>query len=211
MLPSGEPDRAGPVVGQRGLPPAALQSTPMRIRDEGPDDHVAVGDVIRVAFGDHGTVVAELVEALRDRLAARAGCSLVAEEDGRIVGHVMLTHAWLDAPRRLVDVQVLSPLAVSPEWQRRGIGSALVREGVERVAALGVPAVFLEGSPRFYPRLGFVAAGPLGFRRPSLRIPDAAFQVMRLAAHEPWMTGTLVYPEVFWRLDAVGLRDALDP
>jgi putative acetyltransferase len=47
----------------------------------------------------------------------------------------------------------------------------------------------------------------VGFRKPSLRTPDAAFQVLRLAAYEPWMTGTLIYAEPFWRHDAVGLRD----
>lgn len=50
-------------------------------------------------------------------------------------------------------------------------------------------------------------AGAVGFRSPSLRIPEAAFQVARLSAHEPWMTGTFVYSEVFWALDCVGLRD----
>jgi putative acetyltransferase len=46
----------------------------------------------------------------------------------------------------------------------------------------------------------------VGFRRPSLRIPEVAFQAVLLPAHEPWMTGTFVYPDVFWRHDAVGLR-----
>jgi hypothetical protein len=53
----------------------------------------------------------------------------------------------------------------------------------------------LEGSPTYYPRLGFRAGAELGFRKPSLRIPDAAFQVMPLGAYEPWMTCTLVYAE----------------
>jgi putative acetyltransferase len=119
----------------------------------------------------------------------------------------MLTHAWLDAPRRLVDVLVLSPLAVHPDHQGRGIGRALVRAALDHARDRGAPAVFLEGSPAYYARAGFVAAGPLGFRAPSLRIPDAAFQVVRLPAWESWMTGTLVYPEVFWSHDAVGLRD----
>jgi putative acetyltransferase len=87
------------------------------------------------------------------------------------------------------------------------VGRALVEAGLEEMRARGVPVVFLEGDPAYYSRLGFVAGGPLGFRKPSLRIPDAAFQAMCLPTHEAWMTGTLVYPEVFWRLDAVGLRD----
>jgi putative acetyltransferase len=69
-----------------------------------------------------------------------------------------------------------------------------------------VPIVFLEGDPGYYARFGFEAGRPQGFRRPSLRIPDAAFQAIRLAAHEPWMTGTLVYEQAFWRLDLVGQR-----
>lgn len=71
----------------------------------------------------------------------------------------------------------------------------------------GVTLVFLEGSPDFYPRLGFAAAEPLRFRRPSLRVPEAAFMVHRNAVYEPWMTGTLVYADAFWRHDCVGLRD----
>lgn len=70
-----------------------------------------------------------------------------------------------------------------------------------------MPLVFLEGAPDYYSRFGFEPGGELGFRNPSLRISDAAFQALRLPAYEPWMTGTLVYSEIFWRHDAVGLRD----
>lgn len=122
----------------------------------------------------------------------------------------MFTTSLLDAPRRLVDVQVLSPLAVLPELQSQGIGSALVRRGLEITAERSVPLVFLEGSPVYYSRFGFAAGGEQSFRKPSLRIPDAAFQVVRLPACRPWMTGTLVYAEAFWRHDAVGLRDPED-
>lgn len=67
--------------------------------------------------------------------------------------------------------------------------------------------VFLEGAPAYYSRFGFTAATAQGFRAPSLRIPDAAFQARTLPAYEPWMTGTLVYSSLFWNHDAVGLRD----
>ncbi len=138
------------------------------------------------------------------------GVSLVADEAGEVVGHVLFTASLLDAPRQLVTVEVLSPLAVLPEHQGRGVGSALVLAGLEVLAKRSVPTVFLEGDPRYYSRFGFRAAGGSGFRRPSLRIPEPAFQVILLPAYEPWMTGTLVYSEIFWRHDAVGLRDA-DP
>lgn len=159
------------------------------------------------AFGEHGLVVANLADELREAVATGAGLSLVAEDAGDIVGHVMFTPSLLDAPRRLVNVQVLSPMAVLPQCQRQGVGTALIRAGVQAMTERSVPVVFLEGDPGYYSRLGFEAGAAQGFHKASLRIPEAAFQAIRLPAHEPWMTGTLVYAEAFWRHDAVGLRD----
>lgn len=177
------------------------------LRAERPEDRRAVRALHLAAFDDHGQVVADLVDGLRESVTTDDGLSLVAVAAGQVVGHVMFTRNLLDAPRRLVDVQVLSPVAVLPKRQGRGIGSALIRRGLQVMAERSVPVVFLEGDPGYYSRLGFAAGAERGFRKPSLRIPDAAFQVMRLPAYEPWMTGTLVYSEPFWRYDAVGLRD----
>ncbi|MEV6597822.1 N-acetyltransferase [Actinoplanes sp. NPDC051346] len=180
----------------------------MAIRSERKSDFDAIGAVHRAAFGgDHGGTVAELVDALRrdDPTAL----SLVSDEADAVVGHVMFSRALLDAPRKPVAVQSLSPLAVAPEWQRGGIGSALVRAGLRQLDERGVPLVFLEGDPRYYSRLGFSPAGAHDFRKPSLRIPDAAFQVVRLSAYEPWMTGTFVYSDTFWQHDCVGLREPI--
>jgi putative acetyltransferase len=182
--------------------PAAAVS----IRVELPTDAAVADDVQRRAFGAEGESIVRLVRDLRAALAREPGLSLVAVDGDEVVGHVMFTRNLLDAPSRLVDVQVLSPLAVAPEAHGRGIGGALVEAGVAALAARGVPLVFLEGSPAYYCRFGFTAAGELGFRKPSLRIPDAAFQVRRLPSYEPWMTGTLVYRHEFWDHDAVGLR-----
>ncbi|MGW0915404.1 GNAT family N-acetyltransferase [Streptomyces sp. NPDC002784] len=179
----------------------------MDLREELPGDRRAVRGVHLQAFGDHGLVVADLVDTLRDTITPTDGLSLVAEQEGQVVGHVMVSRGLLDAPRRLVEVQVLSPLAVLPELHKRGIGSALVRRALEILAERAVPLVFLEGDPGYYARFGFAPGDGLGFRKPSLRIPDGAFQAIRLPAYEPWMTGTLVCAEPFWRHDAVGLRD----
>jgi putative acetyltransferase len=178
------------------------------IRDEEPSDVDAVAQVHREAFvGNHGEVVAALVDDLRALLDHERGLSLVAERRGQVVGHVMFSRGLLDAPARLVAVEILSPVGVRPQAQGIGVASALIRRGLEILSAREVPAVFLEGDPRFYSRFGFIPAGSHGFRKPSLRIPDAGFQVITLPSHEPWMTGTLVYPEAFWRHDLVGLRD----
>lgn len=177
----------------------------MEIRPENAGDHGAIGDVHRAAFGDRGDVVADLVDGLRAAHGDRA-LGLVALDGDEVVGHVLFTPSLLDAPRRLVEVAVLSPVSVVPARQRQGIGSALIRRGLEAAADRSFPLVFLEGSPDLYRRFGFRAGKELGFRRPSLRIPDEAFQALPLPGYEPWMSGTLVYSQVFWEHDVVGLR-----
>jgi putative acetyltransferase len=176
----------------------------MEIRAEIAGDHEAVRRVHESAFGDSGPKVADLNEALRETSDA---LSLVAVDDGQVVGHVMFTTGLLDAPRELVKVSVLSPIGVLPERHGQGIGSALIRRGLAILDERGAPLVFLEGHPGFYSRVGFKAGGDLGFRKPSLRIPDSAFQVYPLASYQDWMTGTLVYSQAFWDHDSVGLRD----
>ncbi len=179
----------------------------MQIRRQRPEEAGAVADLVAAAFGDEGEKVAAVWSDVVDRGLARA--SLVVDDDGELIGHVGLSLAWLDARERLVDVLVLSPLSVRPDRQRRGRGRALV--GAARLAAaeLESPAVFLEGDPGYYGRLGFDRAGDHGFEAPSRRTPEPAFQVALLPAHEPWMTGRVVYRDVWWEHDAAGLRDPL--
>lgn len=176
----------------------------MRVRPETAADVPTTREVVAAAFGEEP--VADLLDALRESDAWR-DLSFVAEENGEVVGHVSFTRGWLDAPRRLVEVLVLSPLSVRRDRQRNGVGAALVRASLQRLEAREEPLVFLEGSPAYYPRLGFVPGSTLGLTAPSTRIPAPAFQVVTLPTYEPWMRGALVYPDVFWRQDAVGLRD----
>ncbi len=180
------------------------------VRPERAEDHEAVREVHALAFGD-GERVPALVDALRNAKASLSPLSLVATVDERVVGHVMLSACRLDALPRLVDVMSLSPLGVLPEFQRRGIGTRLVEHALAGADGLGVPLVFLEGSPYYYGRRGFADATKVGFRPPTLRYPPGAFQVARLSSYEEWMTGTFVYSDTFWALDCVGLRgDRLD-
>jgi putative acetyltransferase len=178
------------------------------VRPETVADHAATRDVVAAAFGDEP--VAELLDGLR-RSGAWRDLSFVAEQEGRVVGHVSFTRGWLDAPTRLVEVLVLSPLSVHPAQQGRGVGSALVRRSLALLRGRPEPLVFLEGAPTYYGRLGFRPGVPHGFTPPSTRIPPAAFQFVDLAAYEPWMAGALVYPDVFWEHDAVGLREETAP
>jgi len=170
-------------------------------------DHAAITDVVTRAFADDGTTVATLVDALRGSGHVRA--ELVTEAEESVTGHVMLSRAWVDARRALVEVLVLSPLSVAPEHHGRGLGTELLGAATDAARGLGSPALFLEGDPGFYSGRGFEPATPRSFLRPSPRIPEPAFQVAVLEAHEEWMTGPLVYCDPFWVHDCVGLRDPL--
>lgn len=157
------------------------------------------------AFGDAGEV-ADLAEALATR-ADKPSAAVVADHNGTVVGHVQLSAGWIDARRRLVDVLVLSPLGVEPAHQRRGIGRALCHAALEHARNAEVPAVFLEGDPRYYARLGWQRASAHGLLAPSTRIPDPGFQVAILPSWRPWMVGAVVYNDTFWTFDRVGLRE----
>lgn len=174
------------------------------VREETPDDRDEIRRLVTAAFG--GDRVPELLDGLR-ACDAWLDLSYVVEERGEILGSVAYTRGWLDARPKLVEVLVLSPLAVRPERQRSGLGSLLVTETLRSLEGRDEPLVFLEGSPDFYGRLGFVAGDQLGFAPPSVRIPPPAFQVATLPGYEQsWMSGALVYPDVWWRHDCVGLR-----
>ena len=176
------------------------------LREAAESDAAAVHRVVAEAFGESAGV-AELWDEVVGRGHARR--SIVAVADAEVVGHVGLSHAWLDARRTLVDVWLLSPLSTRPDRQRQGVGSALVRAATEAARAGGAPALFLEGDPRFYGARGFGPAHDRGFVAPSARTPERAFQVVTFEAWEEWMTGAVIYHDVWWEHDAAGLRDPL--
>ena len=184
---------------------AVVRGAQLPIRPEREEDHPAVRALHLAAFpGDNQ--VPGLVDALRAAPAPLEPMSFVATHGVDVVGHTMLSFSRLDTPARIVDVLVLSPLGVLPAYQNQGIGTRLIQHALAAADTTHVPLVFLEGSPDYYAARGFERADRLGFRSPSLRIPAPAFQVARLAAHQPWMTGTLVYSDAFWAMDCVGLR-----
>ena len=160
--------------------------------------------VVGAAFEDNGQV-ADLWADVVGRALDRA--SLVAVDGDGVVGHVGVSHAWLDARQDLVDVLILSPLSVRPDRQGEGIGTALVAAAIDAARELGAPALFLEGSPAFYGRRGFEAASERAFEAPSRRTPEPAFQVALLPHHADWMVGRVVYRDVWWEHDSAGLRD----
>ena len=146
------------------------------IRDEAAGDAPAVHAVVEEAFAS--PLEAGIVDALRadcdDRL------SLVAEEDGGIVGHILFTPVDIGAGEAPLRGYGLAPMAVRTAWQRRGIGSALVAEGTRRLREAGAPFVFVIGHPEYYPRFGFERASRYGVRCQWPEVPDEAVMVLVL-------------------------------
>ena len=145
------------------------------IRSERLADHQAVRRLNLLAFGQPAE--AELVDALRANGAA--ALSLVAAAGERVLGHILFSPVRVDGDGRPWSALGLAPMAVQPEDQRRGVGSALVRAGLEQAPALGHVVVFVLGHPAYDPRFGFRPAHPLGLFD-EYGAPDDAFLVAEL-------------------------------
>lgn len=145
------------------------------IRSERPDDASRIRHVNQVAFGQPAE--ADLVEKLRATCAEFL--SLVAEDD-TVVGHISFTPVVIDAAGRRVVGMGLAPMAVLPDRQRQGIGSQLVRRGLEVLRERGCPFVVVVGHPEYYPRFGFEPASKHGLASQWEGIRDAAFMVLIL-------------------------------
>ena len=144
------------------------------IRAEEAGDAPGIRAVNHEAFGREDE--ARLVDDLRE--AGHARLSLVADEGGRLVGHLMFSEAVIRTAGGEIGALALGPVGVVPDRQGRGVGSALIREGLDRCARAGHSIVVLLGHPGFYPRFGFSAerAGNL-----SSAYSGEAFMALELA------------------------------
>lgn len=163
------------------------------IRQERPDDAEAVFAVIEAAFGDRS--VAEFAERIRESGGHVPELAFVAEEDGELVGHTMLSYVGVKGHER--ELLILTPMSVRPDRQRTGIGRALVQAALADADGRNEPLVLCEGVPAYYPLFGFRSATELGLERPDERIPDAAWLAAPLRAYDPALKGRVVYPAFF--------------
>jgi putative acetyltransferase len=148
----------------------------MRIRPETEADRAAVREVNEAAF--ETPAEADLVEVLHDKGVSVV--SLVAEVDGEVVGHILFSRVSLAGHAQL-NLVGLAPMAVVPGHQRKGIGSALVRQGLGRCKECGCCAVVVVGYPQYYPRFGFAPAGRFALRC-EYDVPADVFMVAELEA-----------------------------
>lgn len=168
----------------------------LTIRPEVDTERGAIAAVVATAFGSWAEV--ELVDAIRSSLEYIPEPSLVAVVDGEVVGHVMVSFTELRIADGRYRIFHLSPLAVAPAHQRRGIGSALVRAVTAAAKEMGAPFVVLEGDPSYYGRLGFEPSAQRGIMidLPAWA-PPAAAQMIVLRDYDPAMRGKVVYPPAF--------------
>jgi putative acetyltransferase len=144
------------------------------IREEHARDAPEIRAVNTAAFGGHAEP--DLVAALRTQ--AQPLVSLVAVDADAVVGHILFSPVTLPSHPAL-QIMGLAPMAVRPDRQRLGIGSSLVRAGLEACRGLGAGAVVVLGHPAYYPRFGFVAASRFGLRS-EYDVPDEAFMAIEL-------------------------------
>jgi putative acetyltransferase len=162
------------------------------IRPERPGDGAAIRAVHTAAFGRD--MEARIVDDLRRTSSFIPELSLVAEEDGEVRGHVLVSWASLGGSEQ--PLLLLGPIGVVPERQGEGIGGSLVRAALAGARRLGEQLVVLEGDPGYYSRFGFVRADRLGLLPPE-GTPPSGFQVVVLDARGEIPQGRLVYPPGF--------------
>jgi putative acetyltransferase len=163
--------------------------------EEGSGDISGIRLVNQLAF--EGVYEADVVDRLRQNCPAIL--SLVAKQGDEVIGHILFS------PARIVQLEGwtipgmgLGPLAVHPEHQGKGIGSALCQEGMQRMETAGYPFVIVLGHPNYYPRFGFVRASAHGVRCAFKGVPDEAFMISILDVDTmAGVTGTAYYRQEF--------------
>ena len=161
------------------------------VRGEQTEEWSAVRLVNEAAFGQPDE--ADLVDGLRTEGVVLV--SLVAEVEQRIVGHILFTRMWIEMGNRSVPAVALAPMAVLPEYQRRGIGQRLVRQGLNLLRRQGEQIVIVVGHPAYYPRFGFSCETARFLESP---FPAEVFLAMELSPGAlDGIRGRVRYPEAF--------------
>jgi putative acetyltransferase len=160
------------------------------VRPETPADFDEIAAVVEAALGKPNEVA--IVNAIRGSDGYLPELSFVAVDDGRVIGHTMLSRVGLKGSERLL--LQLAPMAVTPERQNQGVGFVLGETALEAADRLREPLVLVVGHATYYPRFGFRPASELGLYPPHRDIPDEAFMVVPLSAYDPAIRGRVLWP-----------------
>lgn len=173
----------------------------IKIRQEREKDYRLTEIVVEKAFEeaehtDHKEHF--LVAKLRKSDVFLSELSLIAELDGRIVGHTMLTKLIIENEENKYDSLALAPVSVLPEYQNKGIGGKLISESLKIAKEIGFKSVIVLGHDKYYPRFGFKPSSIWGIKAP-FDVPDEAFMALELERGSlDGVTGTVVYSKEFF-------------
>jgi putative acetyltransferase len=160
------------------------------IRPETAADHDVIRNVNDEAFGEQ--IEGRIVDAIRASDRYVPELSLVAVSQGQTLGHVISSYVDVEpGARRVLQV---GPLAVLPSRQRRGIGTALIKETIRIADARAEPLLMIEGNPQYYERFGFLRADAVGIEPPPEAHGPQYFMIRPLAAYDPGFRGQAIYP-----------------
>ncbi|WP_239063711.1 GNAT family N-acetyltransferase [Bacteroides sp. 51] len=138
----------------------------IQIRETQPEDY---NDIIQVeydAFGGREDVVGLVKDLLADE-TSEPRISLMAFYQDKPIGHILFTKAYFSEGNNQILLHILAPLAVIPEFQNKGVGGLLIKEGIKRLKMIGSKLVFVLGHADYYPRHGFIPnAAPMGYPAP---------------------------------------------
>lgn len=171
------------------------------LRQEKVSDHAEVESLIKEAFADvelSDHREHDLVTRLRKSPSFVPALSIVAESEGKIVGHILFTRIKIEHEDESHEALALAPVSVLPDHQGRGIGAALIKEGHKVAQRLGFKASVLLGHETYYPRFGYERASTFGISLP-FEVPDE--NVMAFALQEGaliHMRGTVEYDAAFF-------------
>jgi putative acetyltransferase len=171
----------------------------VRIRAETRADHDGIRKANKKAF--KGKAESKLVDALRESEGYSPGLSLVAELAGQVVGHILFSPIVIRGAQGETPALALAPMCVLPERQNQGIGSALVRRGLEECRKAGHKLVVVVGHADYYPRFGFMKAGEKNLTLPFEAAPEV-FMVLELVPGAlAGVSGEVIYPPEFHEVE----------
>jgi putative acetyltransferase len=172
----------------------------MIIRTEVLEDYKAVFKINYLAFGKQEDE-SKLIERIRVSGEFIPELSIVAEDEGKIIGHILLSKAYIVTELEVHEVIVLAPVAVHPAYQKRGIGRKLIKEGLRKVKNMKYGLVLLIGHPTYYPKFGFKPARQFRLELRQFEVPDEVFMVCEMREGElNRIKGELKYPKAFLKL-----------
>ena len=166
------------------------------IRPENLTETAAIYALNKLAFGGRDAEP-RLVDAIRESESFIPELSLVAELDGQIVGHILFSRIHIEAEDKQMPSLALAPMAVLPQYQKQGIGSELVRRGLDQCKRLGWASVIVLGHPAYYPRFGFSAELAKSLECPYGDVGDAWMALELAPGALNNVRGKVVYPAAF--------------